>query len=237
MNETQIPLPERGYFPGAGMPTASPLRALLALIAGAPSVESLKTEWIPAVAAYFGARRAAMMLFGEAPWREMPPEVRDNPVVRALLERHAPVHEALIVAPGDWSALCPWSDHGHVLCGPIVREGELIGSLALTRQRGEAAFDAANLSDASALCLHLSTWFGRRQTNGEAVLPRLSPRLSPRERQISELVAQGLTNAQIGARLCVSGETVKAALKGVFRKLEIHSRAQLVARALQFPAP
>ena len=54
--------------------------------------------------------------------------------------------------------------------------------------------------------------------------------LSPRERDIAVRVAQGKSNAQIGRELFVSSETVKAALKTVFRKTGVSSRAQLVAR-------
>jgi DNA-binding CsgD family transcriptional regulator len=55
-------------------------------------------------------------------------------------------------------------------------------------------------------------------------------RLTPREIQIAELVAQGLTNAQIGATLWITENSVKQALKRMFRKLEVSSRAQMVAQ-------
>jgi DNA-binding CsgD family transcriptional regulator len=54
--------------------------------------------------------------------------------------------------------------------------------------------------------------------------------LTPREIQIAELVAHGLTNAQIGATLWITENSVKQALKRMFRKLEVSSRAQMVAQ-------
>jgi DNA-binding CsgD family transcriptional regulator len=63
------------------------------------------------------------------------------------------------------------------------------------------------------------------------VLPNsLSQRLTPREIQIAQLVAQGLTNAAIGAELWITQNAVKQALKRMFRKLDISARTELVAR-------
>jgi DNA-binding CsgD family transcriptional regulator len=221
----QLQLPERVLESGAG-PNGSPLRRLFKLVARADSVQALRDSFVPAVSLHFAARRAALMLFAEYPFNEVKPEIRDNPVVQYLWDHHAPVHEAVILRPEQWTALCPWADHGHVLAGPIIQGGEMIGSLALTRARAEAAFNAADLASASALCLHLSAWFAR--WNGEISVAYDS--FTPRERQIVELVAQGLTNAQIGERLLISPETVKAALKNLFRKTGVGSRAQLAAK-------
>lgn len=60
--------------------------------------------------------------------------------------------------------------------------------------------------------------------------PLKSDRLTSREVQIAELVAQGLTNAEIGAELWITENSVKQALKRMFRKLEVSSRAEMVAQ-------
>ena len=54
--------------------------------------------------------------------------------------------------------------------------------------------------------------------------------LTPAERAVAGLVADGLTNPQIGARLYISGRTVQTHLVHVFAKLDIASRAQLAAQ-------
>ncbi len=54
--------------------------------------------------------------------------------------------------------------------------------------------------------------------------------LSARELEVAELVAAGLTNAEIGARLFISPATVGRHLSNVYERLGIHSRAALVAR-------
>jgi LuxR family maltose regulon positive regulatory protein len=52
-------------------------------------------------------------------------------------------------------------------------------------------------------------------------------RLSEREEEVASLAALGLSNREIGSRLFVSENTVKAHLKSTFEKLSIKSRAQL----------
>jgi DNA-binding CsgD family transcriptional regulator len=55
------------------------------------------------------------------------------------------------------------------------------------------------------------------------------PRLTPRERQILELVADGLTNAQIAERLWLSPGTVRRHLENVYEKLGVHTRTAAAA--------
>jgi len=54
--------------------------------------------------------------------------------------------------------------------------------------------------------------------------------MTPTERTVAALVADGLTNPQIGQRLFISRRTVQTHLVHVFAKLDISSRAQLAAQ-------
>ncbi len=58
-------------------------------------------------------------------------------------------------------------------------------------------------------------------------------RLSPREREIVNLVAQGLPNKTIASVLEISPWTVATHLRRIFVKLEVNSRAEMVAKALK----
>ncbi len=57
--------------------------------------------------------------------------------------------------------------------------------------------------------------------------------LTQREREILALMAEGLTNAQIAAKLYVSDSTVKFHVSSVLRKLDASSRTEAVSLALQ----
>ena len=61
----------------------------------------------------------------------------------------------------------------------------------------------------------------------------LGRRLTGRQREIALLVAEGMTNREIGARLHLSHYTVKDYLTRIMRKLGTRSRAETVARAVQ----
>jgi DNA-binding NarL/FixJ family response regulator len=62
--------------------------------------------------------------------------------------------------------------------------------------------------------------------------PSTGPRLTWREREAVELVAEGLSNKAIAARLGVSVRTVEGHLNHVFTKLGVESRTELVRHVL-----
>ena len=55
------------------------------------------------------------------------------------------------------------------------------------------------------------------------------PRLTDRELEVAELVAEGLTNHSIARRLSIAPRTAEAHVENIRRKLEVHSRAQIAA--------
>lgn len=57
-----------------------------------------------------------------------------------------------------------------------------------------------------------------------------APELTPRERQVLGMVAEGLPNKIIAARLGISEHTVKTHLAALFEKLGVGTRAEAVAR-------
>ncbi|MFN2231554.1 MAG: response regulator [Anaerolineae bacterium] len=61
--------------------------------------------------------------------------------------------------------------------------------------------------------------------------------LTPREREVLELLAQGMTNKGIAETLVITTNTVKRHLKAVFSKLEVHTRAAAAAKAIQAGIP
>ena len=211
------------------------LQALFHGIAQAQDEETLRSHISAQMSEYFSATRCGLFFFAQISLvdskiqkaLQIALSPQHNPVARYLLERHAPVHEALVVEPKTWKLICPRADHWHVMAGPIVNNGELVGMVGLTRQQGMPAFDSRNLTDLSALCLHISTWVAMARLQQPLLQTK---RLTPREMQIASLVAQGQTNAEISAELWITENSVKQALKRMFRKLEVSSRAHMVAK-------
>ena len=89
--------------------------------------------------------------------------------------------------------------------------------------RGAAAAHELSLADAVALAL---------RSRGDRLRPATGwPSLTPTERQVVALVAEGRTNPDIAERLFMSRNTVKTHLAHVFTKLGVSSRAELAAMA------
>jgi DNA-binding NarL/FixJ family response regulator len=55
--------------------------------------------------------------------------------------------------------------------------------------------------------------------------------LSPREREVVDLIASGATNREIAARLFLSPHTVKEHTSAIYRKLRVRNRAEAVKKA------
>lgn len=66
-----------------------------------------------------------------------------------------------------------------------------------------------------------------------AAAPRPGPVLTPRERQVLELVARGDANKEIARALQISENTVKNHLRNILEKLHLQNRVQAVMYALR----
>jgi LuxR family transcriptional regulator, maltose regulon positive regulatory protein len=72
---------------------------------------------------------------------------------------------------------------------------------------------------------------GTHHSIAAATAATLPEPLTPREQEILELVAAGLTNREIAERLIISAETVKKHTGGIYGKLGVNNRTQAAARA------
>ena len=72
---------------------------------------------------------------------------------------------------------------------------------------------------------------GARSEAEQSVPARAFPELTSREREILDLIAQGLSNPEIAARLYLSPKTVRNHISNIFAKLQVADRAQAIVRA------
>lgn len=58
-----------------------------------------------------------------------------------------------------------------------------------------------------------------------------SVRMTPRERQVINLIAEGFANKEIASRLHIATHTVKSHVRNIMEKLTLHTRLQIAAYA------
>jgi DNA-binding CsgD family transcriptional regulator len=123
--------------------------------------------------------------------------------------------------------------------GPFERGRTLLARGAVLRRarRRRDARDA--LQQALAIFDDLGTPLWAEKTLAE--LARIGGRapagdeLTPSERRIAELVADGKTNKEVAAILVVADRTVESALTQIYRKLDVRSRTELARKLASEP--
>ena len=123
----------------------------------------------------------------------------------------------------------------------IVAESEEIRGALVAALRASSAFEivdvAESVDDVSGTADVVVV--ARRGTETSHILHSVAsdilhaPALTNREREVLALLADGLGNKQIAARLGISTSTVKTHLEVVFEKLEVSTRAEAVATAVR----
>jgi LuxR family maltose regulon positive regulatory protein len=110
----------------------------------------------------------------------------------------------------------------------FLDEGEpMIRLLKKARKEGVMPDYAALLLEAASSRLERSSQSTRPdQSQGGLIEP-----LSERELEVLRLIAQGLTNREIAARLFLSLNTIKVHTRNIYGKLGVNNRTQSVARA------
>jgi len=137
-------------------------------------------------------------------------------LIRRLLVRDPGLRSLLYTGTGDLEAIAGALDCG--ACGFALKAGSpeelthAIGAVASGKTYMDPRLDSVVLA--------------RATTDRVRVL-------SPREREILDLLAEGLTGAQIAKRLFLSPETVRTHVRNAMEKLEAQTRVHAVALALR----
>ncbi len=132
---------------------------------------------------------------------------------RRLHERAPDIPVVIFTAYGERSLLSRGMESGAK--GYVLKEAphETLVKAIEKVARGETFVDAALMP----------AFLGREQ----------SEMLTAREREILQLLADGMSNADVAQRLFISQETVKSHVRHILTKLEADTRTQAVAIALR----
>jgi DNA-binding CsgD family transcriptional regulator len=153
---------------------------------------------------------------------------------QGLAEDDAGVLEAAVSAyacgprPLELALTCEDAGAAVARRGNIVRACQLLDQAITIYERLDATRDLAR---AEATLRQMGIRRSRHVKHRSAQSGWQS--LTPSERAVVDLVAEGLSNPQIGQRLYVSRRTVQTHLAHVFAKLHLTSRTQLAAEAIR----
>ncbi|MHB8578121.1 MAG: LuxR C-terminal-related transcriptional regulator, partial [Dehalococcoidia bacterium] len=117
-----------------------------------------------------------------------------------------------------------------------VNAADYARSLAVARDQLDAAAFAAAWAAGRALPLEQAIEeFLANEPSDRRPAPAGDPawlELTPREREVTQLIARGMTNRQIGAALVITEGTARLHVKHILQKLGFTSRAQVAAWAV-----
>lgn len=198
------------------------LVAIAARLREASTLAAVAQAVVEELAALAGVRSAAVvMLDGDGAMRLWAGDARvDRDEILAYLDS------------GDPAALRVWRTQvpevvREVWFGPVVGADRVIGVLRVAFEREvdrEAlAIVAAHVSIRIAI-------LGLDETRSLAAL-------TPRQREVAELVAHGCTNREIGRMLAISPNAVKKHVSRVLAQLEVSNRTELAALTARWQTP
>ncbi|HEX2681518.1 MAG TPA: helix-turn-helix transcriptional regulator, partial [Candidatus Dormibacteraeota bacterium] len=115
----------------------------------------------------------------------------------------------------------------NVLLAPLVGAAQESAAAALGQRTLEGEFKAGKeMSREAALALALgetrSVALKGTSADGQDLLGK-------READVAKLVAEGMTNKEIGSRLFISERTVESHVRNILNKLGFNSRAQIAS--------
>jgi DNA-binding CsgD family transcriptional regulator len=177
-----------------------------------------------------------------------PEELRDGLVAEwAAVDVRPPEHHVLVAAvlaePADLARIEPVVDvvDAEALSLPAPRRAALLFRVA--RARAASGDRAGALVAARAARSRLDHWPGWRRDEIDELIRRLDGAsvgeeagpagLSPREREVAVLLAEGLSNAELARRLYISPKTAAVHVSNILTKLGMSGRAEVAAWAVR----
>lgn len=125
-----------------------------------------------------------------------------------------------VLRPADVSSLS---------CVGLTWRGSPLAFLVAARHGGRPMEGGFTAEDAELLSHVKCAFEAGLVANLATSQPSLLNQLTPREREIAEMICRGLSNREIGAILGTSPHTVRNQTVQIFRKLEVDNRVELTA--------
>jgi two-component system, NarL family, nitrate/nitrite response regulator NarL len=154
----------------------------------------------------------------------------DTPLANAdaaLAELGAPAQKVVVLGVAEQEAdVIAWAEAG--AAGYVSREG--------SRDDLSAALEAAAAGETIASPRMVAALLRRLNAVAHDATSRdATATLTPRERQVAELIGEGLSNKEIASVLCIEVTTAKNHVHNILRKLGVSGRGQAAAvlRTLQ----
>jgi DNA-binding NarL/FixJ family response regulator len=152
----------------------------------------------------------------------MMPDMSGIEATRRVRVDHPDVEVVMLTMLEDddslFAAMCAGA-HGYILKGAdtaeVLRTVRAVGD-------GEALFG-------SAIARRLTSFFQQADGKGMRVSP--FPELTDREREVLDLIAEGLDNKEIASHLFISAKTVSNHISNIFAKLHVADRALAIVTA------
>ncbi|MCX5416129.1 AAA family ATPase [Streptomyces sp. NBC_00059] len=123
-----------------------------------------------------------------------------------------------------------WEARSLLLAAPVLTAAGLSARGEAARERGRRLATTGGAH----LLAGLAAMAGASAPPKRPGIPQQLVSLTAREREVAELVAEGLTNQAIADRLYLSPRTVETHLSRVYRKADVTSRAALAALIARF---
>jgi DNA-binding NarL/FixJ family response regulator len=150
------------------------------------------------------------------------PDMNGIEATRRILAEQSAVGVIMLTMLEDddslFAAMCAGA-RGYILKG--ADKEEVLRTVTAVAE-GQALFGPA-------IAGRLTAFFQKGGQMETAVVP--FPELTGREREVLTLIAQGLNNHDIAARLHISGKTVSNHISNIFNKLRVADRAQAIVKA------
>jgi DNA-binding NarL/FixJ family response regulator len=174
------------------------------------------------------------VMLSELPWVERCLSARNGTEAVALARRHTPDVALVDLFVGEESGpqICEQLHLAHRDVKVLLISGAGRISAEAAAACGAAGFvpkdwPAADIARAVRMIGLGMSMFEPETAGGKPA----GPSLTPREREVLEIVATGATNREIAERLHLSPHTVKEHTSSLYRKLEARNRADAVLRA------